>query len=260
MTAATVDGSLSGRTEGGRTDASATTPQVAIAATVVVVIACVVTPRVAVWAFVAYALLIVGWAVILGVPAGAIARRLRWELPFVVFAVVIPFVAAGPRIAVGPLDVSEPGLWAAWNIVAKATIGVAAAALLGARLDQAQLVAGMARLRIPGVLVQVAAFMARYTELVAAEWGRMRSAQAARGFRARNVRAWPAMARALGALFVRTYERGERVHRAMLARGYDGSALPWEAAAVAATGAAWVKGMVPAACACAIAVAALAVA
>ena len=35
-------------------------------------------------------------------------------------------------------------------------------------------------------------------------------------------RHWPALAKALGALFVRSYERGERVHLAMLARGYTG--------------------------------------
>jgi cobalt/nickel transport system permease protein len=31
------------------------------------------------------------------------------------------------------------------------------------------------------------------------------------------------LARSLGALFIRSYERGERVHLAMLARGYDGT-------------------------------------
>jgi cobalt/nickel transport system permease protein len=44
-----------------------------------------------------------------------------------------------------------------------------------------------------------------------------------RGVDPRSPRHWPALARTLGALFVRSYERGERVHLAMLARGYDGT-------------------------------------
>jgi cobalt/nickel transport system permease protein len=50
----------------------------------------------------------------------------------------------------------------------------------------------------------------------------MRVARASRGFSSRSVRAWPALAASTGALFIRSYERGERVHLAMLARGYDG--------------------------------------
>jgi cobalt/nickel transport system permease protein len=39
----------------------------------------------------------------------------------------------------------------------------------------------------------------------------------------RSPRHWPVLARSLGAVFIRSYERGERVHLAMLARGYDGT-------------------------------------
>ena len=45
-----------------------------------------------------------------------------------------------------------------------------------------------------------------------------------RGCDPRSPRHWPALAKALGALFVRSYERGERVHLAMLSRGYTGQA------------------------------------
>ena len=33
---------------------------------------------------------------------------------------------------------------------------------------------------------------------------------------------WPIIAQSAGSLFIRSYERGERVHLAMLSRGYDG--------------------------------------
>jgi cobalt/nickel transport system permease protein len=52
--------------------------------------------------------------------------------------------------------------------------------------------------------------------------GRMRQAREARGFTATGVRSWPVLAQSAGALFIRSYERGERVHLAMLSRGYTG--------------------------------------
>ena len=37
-----------------------------------------------------------------------------------------------------------------------------------------------------------------------------------------STRSWPVLATGLGALFVRSFERGERVHLALVSRGYDG--------------------------------------
>ncbi|MFC9084552.1 CbiQ family ECF transporter T component, partial [Streptomyces sp. NPDC057062] len=43
-----------------------------------------------------------------------------------------------------------------------------------------------------------------------------------RGFEARGIRHWGVLAKSAGALFIRSYERGERVHLAMVIRGYTG--------------------------------------
>ena len=51
---------------------------------------------------------------------------------------------------------------------------------------------------------------------------RMLTAMRSRGCDPRSPRHWPTLARSLGALFIRSYERGERVHLAMLSRGYTG--------------------------------------
>ena len=53
--------------------------------------------------------------------------RLTVEIPFLVFAMVLPFVALGPRVAVGPFALSVDGLWAGWALFAKGTISVLAA-------------------------------------------------------------------------------------------------------------------------------------
>jgi cobalt/nickel transport system permease protein len=66
------------------------------------------------------------------------------------------------------------------------------------------------------------AFMIRYLDVVTDEMQRMKVARTSRGFSARNPTHWPVVARSAGALFIRSYERGERVHLAMLSRGYDG--------------------------------------
>lgn len=218
--------------------------QVKIVAAVLFAVVVVATDRHRWQVFVGYGLLVAVAAVVARIPPLVMVRRMAVEVPFVVFALLMPFVATGPRVAVGPWNLSEPGLWAAWNILAKATLGVAVAVIVAATTRPADVVAGLARLRLPSLLVQIAGFMVRYADVVAAEATRMRTAMAARGFRARHVAAWPMVARSLGALFIRTYERGERVHVAMLSRGYDGTARAWDAYAVAATRAQWSLGLV----------------
>ena len=58
------------------------------------------------------------------------------------------------------------------------------------------------------------------------------------------MRAWPVLAASSGALFVRSYERGERVHLAMLSRGFTGR-LPDLAEAVT-TPTQWALAVTPA--------------
>ena len=103
------------------------------------------------------------------------------------------------------------------------TLGVAASLTLAATTEPRDVLVGLERLRFPQQLVQIMGFMIRYVDVVADEMRRMRVARESRGFTARNPRHWPVVARSLGALFIRSYERGERVHLAMVSRGYTGS-------------------------------------
>ncbi len=157
------------------------------------------------------------------VPPLYIARRMVIEVPFVVFAALMPFIATGPRTELFGLTVSEPGLLAAWGLLAKGTLGVIASLTLAATTEPRDLLAGLEKLRFPNQLVQIMGFMIRYLDVVTDEMGRMRVARESRGFTARNIRHWPVVARSAGALFIRSYERGERVHLAMLSRGYTGT-------------------------------------
>jgi cobalt/nickel transport system permease protein len=198
-------------------------PEVKIAATVGFVFAVVATPRQALWAFGADAMLLAGVVVLAGLPAALVARRLRIEIPFLLFAAFMPFTGAGPRVDVLGVSMSEPGLWAAWNIVAKGTLGVAASIVLAATTPVADLLRGLDRLRVPRVITAIAGFMVRYLGIVVGEARRMHVARQSRGYDPRWLWQARGTAASAGTLFVRSYERGERVYLAMVARGYDGT-------------------------------------
>ena len=198
-------------------------PEAKIAATVAYVFAVVATPREATWAFAGDALLLAGVVALAGLPPALVARRLRIEIPFLLFAAFMPFTGAGPRVAVLGAALSEPGLWAAWNIVAKGTLGVTASIVLAATTPVADLLRGLDRLHVPRVVTAIAGFMVRYLGIVAGEAHRMHVARQSRGYDPRWLWQARGMAASAGTLFVRSYERGERVYLAMLARGYDGT-------------------------------------
>jgi cobalt/nickel transport system permease protein len=184
----------------------------------------VATPREWYPMFGGYLLVLLGVIAAARVPFGYLARRMVIEVPFLVFAALMPFVANGPRVEVLGVSLAEQGLLAAWGLAVKGTIGVLASLTLAATTEPADVLAGLQRLRMPGLIVEIMGFMIRYLDVVTADLGRMITAMRSRGVDPRSPRHWPALARTLGALFVRSYERGERVHLAMLSRGYDGSA------------------------------------
>ena len=202
-------------------------PHCKLVAVLTFVVVVVATPREAFWAFGVYALLLAGVAAVARVPARTVLKRMVVEVPFVLFAVLLPFVAHGPRVEVLGLSLSEQGLLGAWGLLVKGTLGVLASLLLAATTEPRALLAGLERLRMPPLLVQIMGFMIRYLDVVTDELRRMHVARESRGFSARDPRQWPVIAKSAGVLFIRSYERGERVHLAMLSRGYDGR-LPRE--------------------------------
>ncbi|MET9551347.1 cobalt ECF transporter T component CbiQ [Streptomyces sp. NPDC006645] len=207
----------------GHSPVHALPPHCKLAAVLCFVLVVVSTPREAVWAFGLYAVLLAGVAVLARVPAGFLLRRMLIEVPFVAFAVLMPFVVPGDQVRFLGLSLSVPGLWGAWNVLAKGTLGVAASVLLASTTELRALLLGLERLRLPPMLVQIASFMIRYGDVITDELRRMSIARRSRGFEARGVRHWGVLGKSAGALFIRSYERGERVHLAMMSRGYTGT-------------------------------------
>jgi len=198
-------------------------PQCKVAAGLLFVLAVVATPREAIWAYGLYGLLLVGLARLGRVPLPFLARRLVIELPFLLFALFLPLVGQGERVEVIGVPLAREGLWAAWNIVVKGTLGVAASVIVAATTPVPELLQGLERLRLPRAFTTIAGFMVRYADVIADEVRRMRIARISRGHDPRWIWQARAVAAAAGTLFIRSYERGERVYLAMVSRGYAGS-------------------------------------
>jgi cobalt/nickel transport system permease protein len=223
-------------------------PQCKLAAAFLFVLAVVAAPREAFWASGVYALTLAVLARAAGLPLGTLVRRLVIELPFLLFAVFLPVVGQGERVEVLGMSLSVEGLWAAWNIVAKGTLGVATSVILAATTPVPELLRGLERLRLPSAFTTIAGFMVRYGDVISDEVRRMRIARISRGYDPRWIWQARAVAASAGTLFIRSYERGERVYLAMVSRGYSG-AMP-VLQDLAATRAQWLAALsVPAAAA-----------
>jgi len=208
-------------------------PQTKLVAAIGMVVAVAVTPREAIWAFAVYAVLIGSIAAVARIGPGFLAARLLGVAPFVLFAFLIPFIATGETVEVGFVEVSVPGLWGAWNILIKAILGASVSIVLTATTEVPEIIRGLGVLRVPVIFTSIAVFMIRYLELITDELGRMRTAMTARGYDPRWIAQARPIATSAGALFVRSYERGERIHAAMLARGFTGEMPTFERPAIA---------------------------
>jgi cobalt/nickel transport system permease protein len=187
------------------------------------VIVVVLTPPDAYWAFAVYAAAVLVLARIGGLGSGTLVKRLAIELPFIAFAMFLPFIGQGERVEVMGVNLSADGLLAAWNIMAKATIGVAVSVILASTTQMADLLRGLDRLHVPRIITAIAGFMVRYSDVITGEMRRMKVARESRGYNPRWLWQVRALASSAGTLFIRSFERGERVHLAMISRGYTGS-------------------------------------
>jgi cobalt/nickel transport system permease protein len=189
-----------------------------------VTLVAVSTPLAAWPAYAGCAAVLAAVALAARIPVREMWRRSRVVLPLVLLvALFVPFVRSGGRAYdLGPLTVHEDGLRTFAAVAAKATIGTVSAVLLGATTSFPGVLRGLEAMRVPRLLVLIAAFMYRYLFVIVEETGRMRAALAARAYRPRTALHAAALGRIATAMFLRTYARGERVYLAMLARGYNG--------------------------------------
>lgn len=198
-------------------------PQCKVASAFLFVLAVVATPAEAVWALALYLICLVGLTALAGIGLRFVLRRLTVETPFLLFVVFLPFLGGGARIDVLGLSLSSEGLWGAWNIFAKATLGTWVTLLLASTTQVADLLRGLERLKVPRAITSVAGFMVRYGDVITGEMKRMRIARLSRGYDPSWIWQARAVASSAGTLFIRSFERGERVYLAMISRGFQGT-------------------------------------
>jgi cobalt/nickel transport system permease protein len=190
--------------------------RVKLVATLAFVVLVVATP-VGWWRPLAVEVLVLALVVGLsGVPPRELLRR--WLGFFVLVGFLALMVAPShPRRA-------ELGLAVVLlTILAKNSLAFLATLVLVNVTPFRKLLVAMRRLGMPLVLVATLQFMYRYLHVLADELDRMVKARRARTFRRSGRLDWGLLTSLIGVLFLRAFERGERVHAAMVARGWDGT-------------------------------------
>jgi cobalt/nickel transport system permease protein len=151
-------------------------------------------------------------------------------LPFAAMvAVSLPFTRAGSVVwAWHPLGwtlaVTDEGLVLFAAIVVKAWLAVMLSGLLVATTRFPDLLYAMRSLHVPAVLTATISFMYRYLFVLTDEAMRLQTARAARSAGGGRTVWWRArvLGGMIGSLFIRSYERSERIYAAMLSRGLSG--------------------------------------
>jgi cobalt/nickel transport system permease protein len=208
-------------------------PRVKVALVVLFIISVALTPD---GAWRAYGLL-TGVALAVGLASQLgprfVQRRAVVVLPFALAAVTVVFSTPGQRLLAIPLfawelEVTDSGLVRFASILLKSWLSVQMAVVLTASTPFPDVLRAMRDIGFPKVMVATAGFTYRYIFVIGDEALRMMRARAARsGARGRKggrsvlwrARVAGAM---VGSLFLRSIERSERIHDAMVARGYDG--------------------------------------
>ncbi len=155
------------------------------------------------------------------IPLSFVARKLLIVSPFILFVGVFnPLLDRETLLRLGPLALS--GGWVSFvSIVLRATLTLGAVILLLAVTGMNGIAAAADRLGVPRIFVVQLLFLYRYLFVLAEEALRVTRARGLRSFdgRGTGLGSYSAL---LGHLLLRTLDRAERIHRAMLARGFDG--------------------------------------
>lgn len=155
------------------------------------------------------------------IPARPILRRMLVALPFaLVVGMFNPILDRQPVAEFGPFVVTAGWISLA-SILLRFCLTVGAALALVACTGLPRLGRGLGQLGVPRVFVVQLLFCYRYLFVVADESARMMRAVALRTEAGRSLRL-RTYGSLLGSLLLRSLDRADRVHRAMVARGFTG--------------------------------------
>ncbi len=182
--------------------------------------------------------LILSVEILSGLGIGFVMKRAALALPFVLAALPVIFTIRGTELfhlSLGSwtLTASVEGLERFASVALKSWLSVQAAILLAASTPFPELLQAMRAVHVPRLLVAMFGLMWRYLFVLVDEALRLMRARAARsgvsgetGRRVGGSVIWRGRVAGgmAGNLFLRAFERSDRIYAAMLSRGYDGEA------------------------------------
>lgn len=148
-------------------------------------------------------------------PFGFVIKKVATLLPFALFVSFFIFFFSGLEFNVA--------LTRFLGVLFKASLSAFALVLLVSTTKFEKLVFSARKLGLPGALADSILFMYRYLYLITDEAMKMQTARKLRGGKGWGLLNFFAAAKIVGVLFLRSYDRAERVYHAMLARGYKQS-------------------------------------
>ncbi|MCB2212539.1 energy-coupling factor transporter transmembrane protein EcfT [bacterium] len=166
----------------------------------------------------AFALLIAGAAFVFRTQIPAFLAKSKRALP-VAMLIVLPVLLLRGLVA------NDSAVWLTTaGLLLKVLLALSCVIVLLVVLPFHEILFALRRLRVPTLFLDILAMAFRYIDVINAERVQLVRSLAARG----HTGAWIWQSRMpgklAGSLFLRTIERGERIHMAMLARGYEGAA------------------------------------
>lgn len=206
-----------------------------------------VTPIQAWSAHLFYLVTMVAITLLARVAPRSVLERAMLAVPFVLMAAIgLPFIQDGEPLLVVRLfswrvTITDSGTLRFVNVIVKSWLSILVAITLALTTHFLEILRGMRSLGIPTVLIAIVMLMYRYMYVLVDEGMRLirardaRTAQAEEG-KSRRPLLWRAQVTGhmIGTLFLRTYERSERIYGAMLARGFTGEIRMLQPSAVSA--------------------------
>jgi cobalt/nickel transport system permease protein len=165
----------------------------------------------------AYPLLL---AVLGEVPAAPVLRKLLLAAPFaLIVGLFNPWLDRAPMLAIGNTTIAAG--WVSFaSILLRFVLTVGGALVLVACTGMQGLCVALGRLGVPRVFTAQLQFLFRYAFVLGAEAAQMATARTLRACgRAATLASYGPL---VGHLLLRAFERAQRVHMAMTARGFDG--------------------------------------
>jgi cobalt/nickel transport system permease protein len=172
-----------------------------------------------------------------GISAAWLVKRSFIALPFALAALTVIFNLPGQpvlTVELGPLRLTatDAGLVRFASIVLRSWLSVHMAILMVTTTPFPDVIHALRHLHVPQILVAIVSFMYRYLFVLADETMRLLRARQSRSAALPDHKpggslAWRARVAGnmAGQLFLRSYERSDRVYNAMLARGYRGELM-----------------------------------